>query len=149
MTTAWFNDTVFSTALAPGAQSTSNITDQAVIPAGFGGGYTVLRTILELTLKVAVLASAANAVFGLFVGPDQLLTAPPNPEVDLIDWYLLKPVSWTSDTGNQIWRFNVDLRTGRRIRGEGRTMLLTVKAAGGNADTVLFTADFRILLGRS
>jgi len=148
MQTAWYNDTVFSTNLAPGAQATANLTDQAVIPAGFGGAYSILRTILELTMNVVTLASAANAVFGLFVGPDQLLSTPPDPEDDLIDWYLLKPVSWSSNTGEQTWRFNVDLRTARRIRGEGRTLMLTVKAALANSSNIEFTADFRFLLGR-
>ena len=140
---------MFSTSLAPGFQSTSDVTANSVIPIGFAGGYSIIRTILELTLAATTLASAVNAVFGLFAGTDQNLVTPPDPETDLIDWYLLKPVSWTSNAGEFIWRFNLDIRTGRRIRGEDRTMLLTTKAALSNTSNIEFTADLRFLLGRS
>ena len=109
------------------------------------GGFTIKRFIAEVTLRSSGgVGVSAFGSFGVTVAPQSAAAALPNAITDLVDWYWLKNF-WLRDTGGDAMvRYPVDLRSGRKVRGEDRTMFFTVTNNAGSGGTLEFSIDARM-----
>ncbi len=90
--------------------------------------------------------------FGIFAG-NTLAGVPrsADPEIDEVDWYYRTYWQSFTESGSNPAeeRFDHDIRTSRKIRGEDRTMILVVKNHSVSAASVQFGITWRLLLQRS
>ena len=142
--TMWFDNAVLPATVLVGAQASADLMTVG-LPAGLVGGYTILRTIANVYMLITG-ASSTDGTFALHTG--QTAPGPLNQPSTLtaqVDWYWHQ--SWYLFEVNVQKQFSVDLHTGRKIRGEDRTLWFTINNRAGV--TVTFYAGFRFLLQRS
>ena len=71
--------------------------------------------------------------------------AVPDPLVDLVDWYLHKNI-YVRGAATDMTRWSFDLRTGRVIRGFGRTMAFVLDVSAASSSSFEFSVSARLLL---
>ena len=152
---AWFNSLSAPVAIAIGGQAIIDLTPLAGVPEGFGGGFTVRRMIGWFTGLAAAGNLTVTGALGIYVGDRDAFAAGAvaDPLVDLMDWYYLNGYTRRADVAAErsappLGEF--DIRSGRRIRGENRTLIavldVSAAAAASLDDFQLFV---RLYLQRS
>ena len=111
---------------------------------------TVIRAILQVGMRGTTSATDYFGAFGISVVTRDALTAAavPDPISDLVDWYWHKNFvgQRDADAGSPYMYHDVDLRSGRAIRGEDRTMAFILDVNAASASGVTFSLGARLLL---
>ena len=145
--TLWFNSQSIPATVGIGSPSSFDMTPLAGIPGAVEGGFTVRRMILSLNIRPTTTGNNAFGAFGVLVIPRSASANLPDPIVDLVDWYLLK--HWWVRGGeiNEIFNFEFDIRTARKVRGEDRSLFHTLSNSASSSSSVEYSASSRLVLG--
>ena len=142
----WFHNQGVPAIVLPNSQSTLELTPLSLLPGGLEGGFTCHRLIASLSLVPVGANLDVYGSMGVYVAP-RAATAP-NPITDNLDWY------WHYDFVERqailnIVRHAVDIRTGRKVRGEDRTITATIFNNVGSATSIVWSIETRMWLTRS
>ena len=146
---AWFNNGLDPQTLAPNTSATTDLTTGAPpFPAGFQSGFTILRCLVTLLIAPSVSNAAAFGLAALYVATQNSLTVPPNLNADLLDYYWFQGVHSLDGGGTIPQRYDVDLRSSRRVRGEDRALFFNL-VNNDLVNSLEFGLEVRMLLKKS
>ncbi len=116
-------------------------------PPQMQGGLTIIRAILEVSARSLTAATSARGAFGLYVAIQGTTTL---PIVDLVDYYWHKSYNLLGVTATERYeKFEIDLRTKRKLRGLERRLLFAFEVSSGSPASVEFAVAGRFLLQAS
>ena len=148
--TTWWNDGIVPTTIAVAGLSIFDLfpTSPGGLPAALQAGATVLRLILREKLTVGVINTEIFGASGITVLPRAGIATPPDPLVDLVDWYWQRHWSLRSATLGEepVGEYTIDLRTARKIRGEDRTIAWILRNSSASGGSVTISQSVRMLL---
>jgi len=103
---------------------------------------------VRVWFSAVAIADVINALFAFYVATRNALTVPPNLNADQLDYYLYGGLqSGTSVGGTQTYSQMFDIRSGRRIRGEDRSLLFRV--TNNEATAMQVGMEYRALMQKS
>ena len=143
---SWFNNQSVPATLAIGAQSIFQL--DASLPSALNAGYTILRMVLGL----AIVSPSSNVdilgAHGVSLVTQDALTAGavPDPETDLVDWYLLDHFYLEMGSSERAQQYQWDIRSKRRIRGGDRTIVHVMDNSVSSTGTLRYSVWFRLLV---
>ena len=145
---AWFNNGLDIQSLPANTNVTAILTSTAPpMPAGFPSGFTILRCLVKLVIKQDAAGVDAEGLAALYVATDGALVMPPNLQADLLDYYWFQGVQVPSNIALLPTRYDVDLRSARRVRGEDRGLLFQLLNTS-LVNPLTFGLEVRMLLKR-
>ncbi len=146
----WYHGSIIPVNVPPNGVGFVDITPLGLIPAGLEGGYTAKRLIGEARLGSTAVGPGndINGAIGLYAGTRAGLLSPSNAVADLIDWWWNKPFSFQLGFAGDSFKVDIDIRSGRKIRGEDRTLIYTVANSLLSQQIRIYFA-FRMWLSRS
>ena len=148
-TMAWFNNGLDIQSLPANTNATSILTSTAPpMPAGFPSGFTILRCLVKLVIKQDAAGVDAEGLAALYVAADGSLVTPPDLNADLMDYYWFQGIQVPSNTALLPKSYDVDLRSGRKVRGEDRGLIFQLLNTS-LVNPLTFGLEVRMLLKRS
>ena len=146
----WYDDFIAPVSIATLAVQFIDLLPLATMPLGYQAGFTILRFIAEVVIHTPAVAPATplGSVWAAYVAPRSGIASGPNPDTELVDSYWKQrsaAVPQTPEAAPQ--RYVVDLRTARKIRGEGRTLVFAMSNTA--LESYQWSMNYRALLGRS
>ena len=151
MRTAWWNEQSAENTLSVGSSARFALLDplnSTGLPATWEAGVTVIRLLLEVSLRSIGTGATGFGAFGVMVNSTRTLV---DVILDLFDYYLhqnwnISPQDPTAFNPAGTIRYRYDIRTARVLRGSERALdfVITNNSASGNS--VKWTANARMLL---
>ena len=144
---AWMNSATSPTSVLAGVSSFADLLPINRVPDGYAGGLTVRRMLISFNVRGETVNAENTGSFGVSVVTRDAIAGAvlPDPAADLVDWYVQKNISWFADTlAYRRWEF--DIRTSRKVRGEDRTLVAMFDNGGSAVAT--WTVEWRLLLQR-
>ena len=145
--TLWWNRASVPATVTANGTAVFDLTPLVGLPASVEGGFTCRRMLTSWHIRPVSTGLNAFGAFGVLVAPRSASSNLPNPIVDLVDWYLLH--HWWVRAGevNQIFPFEFDIRTNRKVRGEDRSLFGILASSAASLTSVEYTSHFRLVLG--
>ena len=103
---------------------------------------------MTLLTAPSVANAASFGLAALYVATQNSLTVPPNLNADLLDYYWFQGIGTLDGGGTIPQRYDVDLRSARRVRGEDRALFFNI-VNNDLVNAMEFSLEVRMLLKKS
>jgi len=145
--TGWTSSTLFGNTLADGGATVVDLLGAFTVGEKFRIG-TILRILCQLTTRSSSAGARSAGRWGIIKVTDDALAVPtvPLPISDLENDWMINNWHGQEDAANLPVVQTVDLRSKRKLGGDGQTLAFVIESDGAaSGATTVFTMAFRIL----
>ena len=124
----WYHVSVVPVDIPAGVGAVADLMPALILPPALQGGYTAKRLIGRFQFGSTAIGPGndINGGIGIYAGTRSSLAAPPNAVLDFVDWWWNHPFSFQVGFTGDKYSVDIDLRSGRKVRGEDRTIGISI-----------------------